>query len=71
MNKISQISDNENNLLTEESIINEIPDWDSLNTVDLEMELESEFNISFETGEFQEYKSISDLLNAVNTKLGK
>lgn len=47
----------------------EIDDWDSLNTVDMEMELESTFSISFEVGEFRELADVSALLTCILQKL--
>jgi len=46
----------------------DIGGWDSLNTVDLEMELESALGISFEMGEFQQYNNIATLLEVLETK---
>ena len=46
----------------------DIGGWDSLNTVDLEMELESALGISFEMGEFQQYNDIATLLEALEAK---
>jgi len=46
----------------------DIGGWDSLNTVDLEMELESALGISFEMGEFQQYNNIATLLEALEAK---
>jgi len=67
--KIKNIADNQNLTLNQEVLFDEIDEWDSLNTVDLEMELESSLNISFETGEFQEYKTIKDLIESIATKV--
>ncbi len=67
--KIKNIADNQNLVLNEEVPFDDIDEWDSLNTVDLEMELESSLNISFETGEFQEYKTIKDLIESIATKV--
>jgi len=50
-------------------VFEDIEGWDSLNTVDLEMELESSLNVSFATGEFQEYKSVKELLDALGEKV--
>ncbi len=66
---IKKIADNESLVLSEVTTFDAIENWDSLNTVDLEMEAESAFGISFETGEFQEYKNIEQLMDAITTKL--
>jgi acyl carrier protein len=46
----------------------DIGGWDSLNTVDLEMELESALGISFEMGEFLQYNNIATLQEALEAK---
>jgi len=67
--KIKSISDNQDLELQDNTNFDDIEEWDSLNTVDLEMELESSLNISFETGEFQEYKTIKELIDSLQTKV--
>ena len=67
--KIKSISDNQDLELQDNTNFDDIEEWDSLNTVDLEMELESSLNISFETGEFQEYKTIKELVDSLQTKV--
>jgi len=67
--KIKNIADNQGLELCDDTLFDKIDEWDSLNTVDLEMELESSLNISFETGEFQEYKTIGDLIASIATKV--
>lgn len=66
---VKKIADNNALELTPESAFEDIENWDSLNTVDLEMEIEQEFSISFETGEFQEYKTIAQLIDAISKKV--
>lgn len=66
---IKKIADNANLEINEDTQFSSIENWDSLNTVDLEMEVENTFSISFETGEFQEYKDVSTLINAIANKI--
>ena len=66
---IKTIANNPSVAINEETQFSSIENWDSLNTVDLEMEIENEFSISFETGEFQEYKDVSALINAITKKI--
>ena len=47
-----QLSDNQSLVIDNETRFAEIENWDSLNTVDLEMDVESQFNIEFQSGEF-------------------
>jgi acyl carrier protein len=55
--------------IEESTRFSEINEWDSLNTVDMEMELENIFSISFEIGEFRELDDIDGLLNCMLEKL--
>ena len=65
---IRKISANSSLEVNELTRFDEIDDWDSLNTVDMEMELESTFDISFATGEFRELETIGELLNCLSQK---
>ncbi len=67
--KIKNIADSQDLELNDNTQFDDIDEWDSLNTVDLEMELESSLNISFETGEFQEYKTIGELTDSIANKV--
>ena len=66
---IKNITQNDDLKITNETKFNNIPNWDSLNTVDLEIEVEAEYNIDFEAGEFQNYKSVEELVDAIVHKL--
>lgn len=47
------------------------PEWDSLHHLNIIVELEMVFDISFEPEEMGEMKSISDIERLVTQKLGK
>ena len=64
-----QVSDNQSLVINNETRFDEMENWDSLNTVDLEMDVESQFNIEFQSGEFQTYKSVKNLLDAIEKKV--
>jgi len=66
---MQKITSNPNLHVTEETRFEDIEDWDSLNTVDMEMDLESTLSISFEIGEFRELDTISALLDCLAQKL--
>jgi len=55
--------------LNENTKFEDIENWDSLTTVDVEMEIENIFSINFEIGEFKEMNDIKSLLNLLDTKL--
>ena len=67
--QIRKIADNQELELDETTVINEIPEWDSLNNVDLEMALESELKIDFEVGEFEEVKDVAAMLTLLEKKV--
>jgi len=64
-----EISQNPSLVLSETTAFLEIENWDSLNTVDLEIALESKLDIDFDAGEFQNYTTIEELVDSVSTKL--
>ncbi len=55
--------------LTNDTVFEEIENWDSFNMVDLEVDIESSFNIAFDPGEFLMYKNIKDVVDAIVNKL--
>ncbi len=68
--QVRKIASDESLELTEATVFEEIPEWDSLNNVDLEMALETEFKIDFEVGEFEEVKDVASMLTLLETKVG-
>ena len=66
---IKQVTSNQDAKITASTVIDEIDGWDSLCTVDLEMELESTLDINFEIGEFQEFKDIQTLMDSLQNKI--
>ena len=69
INIIRKATSNPNLELDESTLFEDIEDWDSLTTVDVEMEIESVFGLSFQVGEFKELKSIKNLLDLIAAKL--
>ncbi len=49
----------------------DIDNWNSLNHVILIAELEKEFNITFELDEMILFKNVGDIINAIQSKIGK
>ena len=66
---VKEISQNPLLVLSETTAFSEIENWDSLNTVDLEIALESKLDIDFDAGEFQNYTTIEELVHSIATKL--
>ena len=67
--EIKKVAENDTLELSEDTLIEEINGWDSLNNVDLEMALETTLSISFEVGEFDEMHKISDMITLLEAKL--
>jgi len=67
--QIKKIAENDALELTNDTVIEDIADWDSLNNVDLEMALETECKIDFEVGEFEELKTVGTLVSTVESKV--
>lgn len=66
---IKKISENDKLTITEGTQFTDLENWDSLNTVDLEMDIETAFNVEFNAGEFQNYRSVGTLLAAIENKI--
>lgn len=66
---IQKITSNSALVITETTKFDDIDEWDSLNTVDMEMELESTFDIEFATGEFRELQDVAALIACIEEKL--
>ena len=69
VNEIKKVLENDTVEINADTVIQDIPEWDSLNNVDLEMTLETECGIDFEVGEFEELKTLSDMIETVEKKV--
>jgi len=65
----TEIAEDDSLELTDDTVIEEISDWDSLNNVDLEMALETSCKIDFEVGEFEELKTVGAMIDTVANKV--
>ena len=66
---LSEIIDNEELELTEESLPQTVEDWDSLAHFQLVMEIQTEFGIKIGAGEIQSWKNVGDIINTILGKL--
>lgn len=66
---LGDIIDQPDLTLTEDSVADDVEDWDSLNHVKLMIELESEFNIRFETSEISAPDNVGKLVDLIQSKL--
>ena len=69
VNEIRKILENDTIEINADTVIQDIDEWDSLNNVDLEMTLETECGIDFEVGEFEELKTIAEMISTVEKKV--
>jgi len=69
VNEIKKIVENDALEINADTVIQDIDEWDSLNNVDLEMTLETECGIDFEVGEFEELKTIGEMISTVEKKV--
>ena len=69
VNEIRKILENDALEINADTVIQDIDEWDSLNNVDLEMTLETECGIDFEVGEFEELKTLGDMIDTVEKKV--
>lgn len=63
------VLDNKNIHLTRETTAADVEEWDSLNHIHLVVEIENFYNISFTSGEMQNWKSIGDLCDNIAAKI--
>ena len=69
VSEIRKILENDALEINADTVIQDIDEWDSLNNVDLEMTLETECGIDFEVGEFEELKTIGEMISTVEKKV--
>jgi len=67
--EIKKVLENDALEINTDTVIQDIDEWDSLNNVDLEMTLETECGIDFEVGEFEELKTVGDMISTVEKKV--
>lgn len=57
-------------IVTETSTANDVEGWDSMTHVLLLSSIEEEFGIEFNQKEVRKFRTVGDLLESVNNKLG-
>ena len=67
--EIKKVLENDALEINTDTVIQDIDEWDSLNNVDLEMTLETECGIDFEVGEFEELKTVGQMISSVEKKV--
>lgn len=69
VNKIfNHILNNDAIVLTERTVSNDIPEWDSLAYIELIVAIEKHFNIIFTASEIREWDNVGMMVNAIKKK---
>ena len=63
------ILDNEDIILTEETIADDVEEWDSLTHIQLIVAIEKYFKIKFTSKEILSWKNVGEMVGAVCSKL--
>jgi acyl carrier protein len=66
---IAEALEVEENLITEDTSIGDIPEWNSLGHVMIISSLEKEFTISFEPEMIMDIEDVSDIIAAIEDRL--
>lgn len=61
--------DNENIVLTDATTANDVAEWDSLNHIQLVVEVEKAFGIRFSSREIQTWKNIGEMIDSISAKI--
>ena len=66
---LRDIVDDDEVVVTDETVADDVVDWDSTNHVRLIVAIEEEFHIRFETDEITKPESVGDLVDLISAKL--
>ena len=70
LNKVfREVFDDESINVTENTTANDIPDWDSLEHINLIVAVEEEFNIKFNMGEVTTMKNVGEMANIIASRI--
>jgi len=62
---IQDVFDNEDLVITRETVAKDVEGWDSLNHLQLMNEIEDEFDITFTMGEVQGFSNVGELVDSI------
>jgi acyl carrier protein len=63
------VLDNEDIILTEESVADDIEEWDSLTHIQLVVAVEKAFKIKFSSAEILQWKNVGQMLSSIEEKI--
>jgi len=64
-----EILDNDDLVITDNTVASDVEDWDSLNHIQIIVAIEKAFKIKFTSTEIHHFKNVGELINAVESKL--
>lgn len=68
---LKDIFDDETLVITYDTTANDIPDWDSLNHINIISSIESEFGVDFSMEEVINFKNVGDIVGKIFEKNSK
>lgn len=68
---LKDIFDDETLVITCDTTANDIPDWDSLNHINIISSIESEFGVDFSMEEVINFKNVGDIVGKILEKNSK
>lgn len=68
---LKDIFDDETLVITYDTTANDIPDWDSLNHINIISSIESEFGVDFSMEEVINFKNVGDIVGKILEKNSK
>ena len=64
-----EVFEDENLLISDNTVAADVEEWDSLNHITLIMEIESQFQIQFNTKEVMGWQNVGEMLASLSTKI--